>query len=670
MNCLDAALEYTEMGLSIIPLQPKGKKPLIEWREFQDRIASAEEIESWFEKTPDANIGLVTGSVSGVVVIDADSKEATRWMRESIPRAVMYQKTGKGWHALFKGNGRPVPNSASLIYDKADIRGDGGYIVIAPSVHPNGKQYELTSPTGGSWEDLTEFPYDLLKTTSHGDRPKVTLDPVEKGARDDTLVRVAGKYCAMGLDEQAVLALLIGINSRYKPPLPEGDLQRIVGSIFKKEESKGKQRKAEESKGKPREAEEIDRKAGKHDGLPINQLVSDFVDENTGEFSTTDIDREYSFLSRGEKNARSVALNKLAKSGKVKKVQGKAGRWKIVKGDIQPMKLGAIAADPLDLELPLGISRLAAILPGNIVLVAGSPNSGKTAFLLSSLSTLLLKRKRKEPKEKENNKEKKKDSKNQTIEDLIQNGIRYLNSEMDEAELTNRCLAFPNGFELFSEGCQFFQRYKDFADVIIPNGVNFIDFLEIHEDFFELGKLINEIFENLTSGICFIAVQKKQGADYAKGGASSLEKPRLVVNLDRNEQFGKICKIVKCKKPVKQGDNHDGKECDFDVAGYKLERYSSFRYVDQNQRKLYNKDYEVRGLEVIPDKEYAFIFPLTTGKSARITPEQVDKWDNSFPGVDVNAELRRIESDSRRKPFLDKNWFHALPGMFNKKTLF
>ena len=663
MNCLDAALEYIEYGLSIIPLQPKGKKPLIDWKEFQHRIATAEEVEAWFEQTPDANIGLVTGDVSGVVAIDSDSKEAVAWMRESIPKAALYQKTGKGWHALYKPNGKPVNNSASLIYDKVDVRGNGGYIVIAPSVHPNGKRYELTSPTGLSWEDLSYFPYDLLKQKDYSEKPPVTLDPVEEGARDYTLTRVAGKYCAKGMEEKEVLALLIGINSKYNPPLPEDDLSRIVRSIFKAEESKGKQRKAKDGNGKQSESERKAKgKRGADFDVPINQLVGDFVDDNTGEFTTIDIDRELSLFTRSDKNARSIALNKLAKKCKIKKIQGKVGRWKIVKGDLYPMKLTPKKVCPLELDLPLGISRLAEILPGNIILVAGAPNAGKTAFLLSSLYTLLIKEKER-TKEKENNN-------NTTIQELVANGVRYLNSEMDETELAGRCQAYPNGIEVFSNGCRFYERYRDFADLIVPNGVNFIDFLEIHEDFFELGKLINEIFENLTSGICFIACQKKQGADYAKGGSASLEKPRLVLNLDRNESFGKICKIVKCKKPVRGGDNHDGKECDFNVSGYKLERYSSFRYVDEKQRKLYNRDYADRGMEPIPDREYSFMFPLTTGKNARITPEQVEIWDGSFPGVDVFAELRRIEADSRRKPFLDQGWFHAIPHMLKKKTLF
>jgi hypothetical protein len=132
--------------------------------------------------------------------------------------------------------------------------------------------------------------------------------------------------------------------------------------------------------------------------------------------------------------------------------------------------------------------------------------------------------------------------------------------------------------------------------VIIPSGINFIDFLEIHEDFFELGKLINEIFQSLTTGICFIAVQKKQGADYAKGGSASLEKPRLVVNLDKNEGFGKICKIVKCKKSAKPGESHDGKEIDFDIdKNMNFVRYSSFRYVNEKQRQAINQNYDTNG---------------------------------------------------------------------------
>lgn len=445
--------------------------------------------------------------------------------------------------------------------------------------------------------------------------------------------------------------------------------------------SNGKQQKAKGGKGMQKGAEVCESglegsERGKtvSNEPPLAWLVEQFLETYSGTFHVSEIDREFGLVSRADKNNRSRVLNKLLKNYKIKKVAGKIGTWKTVDGRAVPMKLGAKKVTPLEISMPLGISEMAQILPGNIILVAGAPNGGKTAFLLTALYTLL--------KNIKNNKDKYNNYYNGpingnypapseggvSVSDLAGAGVRYLNSEMDEMELTDRCATFPNGLEVFSEGCEFVQRYRDFADVIIPNGINFIDFLEIHEDFFELGKLIGEIFENLTTGICFIAVQKKQDADYAKGGAASLEKPRLVVNLDKNEGFGMKCKIVKCKKAVKPGDNHDGKEVDFDIdKNMNFLRYSTWRYVNEKQRKLINRDYENHGMEPLPEKEYAFTFRLKNGEVGRVLEYQVERWEKSYPGENVRAELERLEEDSRRKPFLNgKGWFYQIPNLLEK----
>lgn len=406
--------------------------------------------------------------------------------------------------------------------------------------------------------------------------------------------------------------------------------------------------------------------------FPIARLITEYVEQQTGTFNVFELDREFAFTTRQEKNNRSRVLNRLAEDCKIKKIEGKVGSWKIIDGQVKPMKLAKTTISPLDIKLPLGLGDLAQILPGNIILVAGAPNAGKTAFLLTVVSGLITNKKRKEISKKRANGNIKNGNApiegGLSIQDLAANGIRYLNSEMDESELTDRCSIFEDGIERFSNGCEFIQRYRDFADVIIPNGINFIDFLEIHEDFFELGKLINEIFENLKAGICFIACQKKQGADYAKGGAASLEKPRLVVNLDRNEGFGKICKIVKCKKTVKPGDNHDGKEVDFDLNGAgEFVRYSTWRHVSEKARKSYNADYERMGVKVMPEKEYAFVLRLKNGDLKGIMQNQVDKWQANMMGVDVYGELEKIEEQSRVKPFLDDGYYFAIPNILNKK---
>lgn len=418
------------------------------------------------------------------------------------------------------------------------------------------------------------------------------------------------------------------------------------------------------------------RKQSIDDSAPLSTLIRDYLKQYSGTFSVYEIDREFSVTTRAEKNNRAQILNRLSKEHKIKKIHGKVGQWKTIDGGVTPMKLGSKPIVPLDIVLPLGLSDLAQILPGNIILVAGAPNGGKTAFLLTVAFTLLNK-----PLYKEKKLNNTKDVSNNgncpapseggvSVSQLASAGVRYLNSEMDEHELTDRCSSFPNGLEIFSNGCEFIQRYHDFADIIIPNGINFIDYLEIHEDFFELGKLINEIHQSLTTGICFIAVQKKQGADYAKGGASSLEKPRLVVNLDKNEGYGKICKIVKCKKTVQRGDNHDGKEIDFNIdKNSAFVFYSPWRYVNEKQRKLINRDYETKGMQPLPEKKYAFVFRLKDGSQGRLLENQVERWQKEFCLIDVRRELRRIEGSSRVKPFLDTGWFHAIPALLGKVTV-
>lgn len=71
---VDSALGYAARGWSVIPMQPYGKRPLLAWREFQQRVAREDEIASWFRHRPDANLGLVTGRFSGIVDVDVDTR--------------------------------------------------------------------------------------------------------------------------------------------------------------------------------------------------------------------------------------------------------------------------------------------------------------------------------------------------------------------------------------------------------------------------------------------------------------------------------------------------------------------------------------------------------------------------------------------------------------------
>ncbi len=142
---LKFALKYLNQGLSVIPLRQEGKEPLIDWKEYQSRLPSEEEIRSWWAKWPAANIGVVTGSISNLLVVDADGVEGINNLLKLGLASKVTSLSGKGKHLWFK-NDPTIRNSASQLAKGLDIRAEGGYIVVPPSVHPNGRRYRWIQP--------------------------------------------------------------------------------------------------------------------------------------------------------------------------------------------------------------------------------------------------------------------------------------------------------------------------------------------------------------------------------------------------------------------------------------------------------------------------------------------------------------------------------------------
>src|SRR5690606_160575 len=101
---LESALELWRSGLSVIPVQPGGKRPLVPWTEYQIRRPTEEEIRQWWQQYSNANIGIVTGKVSGTVVIDLDpdkgGNESGARIYEQAPTDLIV-KTGRGGYHLY-----------------------------------------------------------------------------------------------------------------------------------------------------------------------------------------------------------------------------------------------------------------------------------------------------------------------------------------------------------------------------------------------------------------------------------------------------------------------------------------------------------------------------------------------------------------------------------------
>lgn len=140
---LDYARWYVSKGFSLIPLRPKDKRPAIDtWKIFQTYRPTEDNLKIWFGNGSENNLGIVTGAISGICVLDLDSPKAIELAKKlGLPETPIV-KTGKGYHCYFKYREGIRNFQKRDDLPDIDLRGDGGYVVAPPSIHPSGEKYE------------------------------------------------------------------------------------------------------------------------------------------------------------------------------------------------------------------------------------------------------------------------------------------------------------------------------------------------------------------------------------------------------------------------------------------------------------------------------------------------------------------------------------------------
>lgn len=157
---LQSALEYYERGWSIIPISRETKRPLIKWKDYQDKTPTEEEIEMWWSDWPDADMAVITGAISKVVVVDCDNEDAAHAAYDAGMRSPIKAKTKRGMHLYFlhpMDGKRRGPRAGTNVRTIApdwpripglDFRGDGSYAILPPSTG-----YEWDYPVTLDWDD-------------------------------------------------------------------------------------------------------------------------------------------------------------------------------------------------------------------------------------------------------------------------------------------------------------------------------------------------------------------------------------------------------------------------------------------------------------------------------------------------------------------------------------
>ena len=242
---LAVALTYLAHGWSVVPLRPRDKKPLVRWELYQGKCPSEADVLGWLQQWPDANIGIVTGSTSKLIVLDIDPHHGGDDSFEHIVRrfgrlsATVEARTGGGgWHLYFEHPGYPVRNRVG-IRQGIDLRGDGGYVVAPPSVHPSGKRYAWLPGHSPEERRLAPLPGWLLTATSVSgsrrsvdDWRKLVRDGVPEGQRNSTVASLTGHLLWHGVDPQVTLELLLAWNrTRCRPPLDDAEVAQVVRNI-------------------------------------------------------------------------------------------------------------------------------------------------------------------------------------------------------------------------------------------------------------------------------------------------------------------------------------------------------------------------------------------------------------------------------------------------------
>ena len=240
-----AALNYRAAGWSVVPLRPRDKRPLIEWERFQHERASSANVTEWYRRWPDANVGVVTGEISNLVVLDIDPNHGGdasigRLERQLAPLPVTVQATtgGGGRHLYFTHPGGLVRNRTGLAQG-IDVRGDGGYIVGPPSVHPSGKHYAWVP--GRSPAEITPAALPRWIVVRAGgpyvrrgrdEWRRLVREGVPEGQRNSTIASLTGHLLWHGVDAEVALELLLAWNRlRCRPPLDDAEVAQVVANI-------------------------------------------------------------------------------------------------------------------------------------------------------------------------------------------------------------------------------------------------------------------------------------------------------------------------------------------------------------------------------------------------------------------------------------------------------
>jgi putative DNA primase/helicase len=260
---LHDALELARKGIRVMPVhgtafykdkigctcgkidcKSPGKHPIFNlWHNIVEYDVHT--ITSWYRKYPHANLGIITGSKSKVVVLDIDPKNGgNQSLLEiedkfgDIPETPMVRTGSGGVHFYFKHPGHLVGNRASFMGPGIDFRGDGGFVVAPESRHVSGDRYHWeVGPEDMPFADMPPWLMRELEKKQTSTATSVTNGGLFKeGGRNNFLTSLAGSVRQRGCGYEPIMACIWYANKQMcNPPLSADEVRAIAKSVARYE---------------------------------------------------------------------------------------------------------------------------------------------------------------------------------------------------------------------------------------------------------------------------------------------------------------------------------------------------------------------------------------------------------------------------------------------------
>ena len=528
----ESALKYRSFGWSVIPLSPGSKVPPkgFEVIPYRSRIASEDEITAWWRDNPSYNIGIITGKISNLLVVDYDRyKEGfdEDKILEYIPDSIVTPSATTprgGEHQYFT-----FPTDLTIAADilpGLDFRGEGGYIVAPPSVNGNGKRYEWllspfdtpVAPPPLSFINLLKQynkSFILAKNVPSKNNMLNNVNLVKscylfstEGRRDQDIFHVATMLQKGGATDEEMRIILNILAEHCQPPYPASEVEIKIDSAIKRADRRTRN---------------------------IAQEVRDWSLLIEGVFLLKDCYKMLKLVNPEDQLTARVTLSNMVKEGSLEKYGNMRGMYRTPSNDAPVIDVQSADLEEYDIKFPLSLHEFVKVHKSNIIIIAGESNAGKTALCLNIAKKNAHKK------------------------------VNYLSSEMqDGTELRIRLDEFDEPLSVWNH-VSFKYRSDNFPDVIAPDDLNIIDYLDegTGGEAYKMTRRIKDISEKLRKGIAVVCIQKSSQKQFGFGGEGTKNTARLYLTITGQNRLT----IEKGKVWRNRTINPNGLFCDFKLVG-------------------------------------------------------------------------------------------------------